>query len=134
MFCFVMPLTLYSLNTFYFCPLFFFYLHSYWKLEGTKTILLFWNSCCSLSLKKYKNYFSAVTTHKTKPANKLSIDDTECISTIKVNEQIITVIGHVLTKFTHSSRRLMVVYIGASVLKHLRAAIILRFAQISITE
>lgn len=69
-----------------------------------------------------------------KPANKLTADDTKCISTIEVNRQIMTVIGHVLIKFTHLSRGLMVVYKGASVLEHFRAVIILRFPQMSITR
>jgi len=65
--------------------------------------------------------------------NKLSID-TECTSTVELSGQIITVISHVLIIFTHFSWRLMVVYIGAGVLEHLRATIILRFPQISITR
>jgi len=84
----------------------------------------------------YENNSPTVTTHKTKPENKLSID-TACTSTVKMSGHIITVIGHVLITFTHFSRRSMAIYvyiyiyIGADVLEHLRAAIILGFSQMS---
>jgi len=81
----------------------------------------------------YENDSPTVTTHKTKLENKLSID-TDRTSTVKVSGQIITVIGHVLITFTHFSRRSMTVYISTGVLEHLRAAIILGFAQILITH